>query len=426
MIEIIIGSQWGDEGKGKIVDLLSQKADCVIRFNGGNNAGHTVINKYGYFSLHLVPSGIFNPKTKAMITGGVVIDLAVLIDEIKVLKKSIPGFKKRLYISPRAHVIMPYHKMIEKVYEEAKGKAKTGTTGRGISPTYADKVSYNGIRIGDLLKPNIFKQKLKLNLLVKNTILKAFKQKPLDLKTVYQDELKKFKQIKPYVKETLTPIQKAITKKKFILVEGAQGMYIDNNWGTYPFVTASNIVSGAVTAAAGIPPTQINKVTGVVKAYTTRVGAGPFPTELLDKDGEKLRKFGNEFGTTTGRPRRCGWLDLELIRFASLVNGFTNLAITKLDILDEFKIIKVCTGYRLNGKKVNYQDCDTYSLKKVKPIFKQFKGWQKPISKIRKYQDLPKEAKKYLIFIEEFIGVKISIVSIGPKRSQTIKVSSNK
>jgi len=422
VIEIIIGSQWGDEGKGKIVDLLSQKADCVIRFNGGNNAGHTVINQYGYFPLHLVPSGIFNLKTKAMITGGVVIDLAVLIDEIKTLKKSIPDFKKRLYISPRAHVIMPYHKMLDKVYEVAKGKAKIGTTGRGISPAYADKVSYNGIRIGDLLQPNIFKQKLKLNLLVKNKIFKAFKQKPLILKTVYQDELKKFKQIKPYVKETITPIQKAITKKKYILVESAQGMYIDNNWGTYPFVTASNIVSGAVTAAAGIPPTQINKVTGVVKAYTTRVGAGPFPTELLDKDGEKLRKLGNEFGTTTGRPRRCGWLDLKLIRFASFVNGFTNLAITKLDILDEFKIIKVCTGYRLHGKKVNYQNCDAYSLEKVKPIYKQLRGWQTPTTKIRKYQDLPIEAKKYLIFIEQFTGVKISLISVGPNRNQTIVI----
>ncbi len=417
---MIVGAQWGDEGKGKIVDLLSQKADFAIRFHGGNNAGHTIINQYGKFPLHLVPAGIFNLRCKAFITNGVILDLDVLINEINLLRKALPDFSNRLFISPRCHVIMPYHTLLERLFEEAKGKSKTGTTGRGIGPTYADKVSYNGIRIFDLLNPKLFKQRLELILSIKNKLITSFGEKPFRLNEVYQEELKKFQKIKPYVRETFQPLMKAIAAKKKIICEGAQGTFLDNDWGTYPYVTASNMVAGNINSGAGIPPRSIDKITGVAKAYTTRVGSGPFPTELLDKNGETIRANGKEFGTTTGRPRRCGWLDLELLRFAMQVNGLTDLTITKLDILDSFKTIKICTGYTYLGKKISYVDCDSTTLNKVKPIYKTVPGWNSSTVKIKKYSDLPKNAKKYLQEISHFLKLSISIISVGPERNQTI------
>lgn len=420
MVQVIIGAQWGDEGKGKIVDLLSQKADCVIRFHGGNNAGHTIINEFGKFPLHLIPAGIFNKKCKVFIGNGVIIDLEVLIKEIEVLKKVLPDFSKRLFISPRCNMIMPYHKLLDHLYEEAKGKAKTGTTGRGIGPTYADKVSYNGIRIFDLFDARFFEKRLEMILSLKNKIITAFGEQPLKLKDVYKVTLEQFQKIKPYVKETFQPLTNAVTDKKNIICEGAQGTFLDNDWGTYPYVTGSSVVSGNITAGCGIAPRYIKRITGICKAYTTRVGQGPFPTELLDKQGETIRKIGAEFGATTGRPRRCGWLDLELLQFACQVNGFTDLAITKLDVLNTFKTIRICIGYTYKNKKIHYVDCDAKLLEKVKPVYKTMKGWNTSTSNMKQYKDLPKEAKQYLDFIVQKIRVPISLVSVGPERYQTI------
>ncbi len=421
-VTVVIGSQWGDEGKGKIIDYLSRKSDFIVRFHGGNNAGHTVVNEFGKFPMHLVPCGIFNKKTKSLISNGVIIDLDVLISEIEMLEKAGIKLKGRLFISPRCHLIMPYHKILDRLYEEAKGKKKTGTTGRGIGPTYADKVSYNGIRICDLLNEGSFFDKLETQVLLKNKILAALGENKISKIKIANEFLKYKEKIKPYVLETYSLLNNAIEEKKEILLEGAHGVFLDNDWGTYPYVTASTVLSGGVTSGSGIPAKKINKIIGVVKAYTTRVGAGPFPTELFNSEGEKLRKNGNEFGTTTGRSRRCGWFDAELIRFASEINSYTDIAITKLDVLDEFGEIKVCTGYIYNGKKANYFDGDAIFLSKVKPVYKTFKGWKKSIKGIKNYKDLPKEAKNYLRELEKLIGVKIKYISTGAERNEIIKI----
>lgn len=419
---VIIGAQWGDEGKGKIIDYLSEKADYVVRFHGGNNAGHTIINNKGKFSLHLVPSGIFNAKTKNIISNGVILDLDVLIKEINEIEKAGFQVKNRLFISPRAHLILPYHKLLDSLYEEAKGKGKTGTTGRGIGPTYADKASYNGIRLGDLMNSKLFSSKLETQLLVKNKILKALGAKPLNQQEIEKSFAVLRKQIAPYAYETFGMLNDAVEKNKNIVFEGAQGTFLDNDWGTYPYVTASHILSGSLTHYAGIAPQKIKNIIGVAKAYTTRVGEGPFPAEQINNVGKKLREIGNEFGATTGRPRRCGWLDLELIRFAAKINGFSGLAITKLDILDNFSEIKIATHYELKGKRVNYENLETSDLNKIKPIYKTFKGWQSSTKGITKFEKLPKEAREYLSFIEKQIGVPIKYISTGSKRNETIKV----
>lgn len=420
---LVIGSQWGDEGKGKIIDYLSLQSDYVVRFHGGNNAGHTVVNSYGKFGMHLVPSGIFNKKTKAIIANGVVLDLETLLLELETLEKAGISVKNRLFISPRCHLIMPYHKMLDKLYEEAKGKTKTGTTGRGIGPVHADKVSYNGIRVSDLIDKKSFSERLKIQLLIKNKILVALGKKPL-LEKEITDAFFMFRgKIKGFVSEPYPILQKAIRAQKQILLEGAHGVFLDNDWGTYPFVSASTVLAGGVTSGCGIPAKKVSRVVGVVKAYTTRVGEGPFPTELFDKDGELLRKEGNEFGTTTGRPRRCGWFDAELLRFAASINEFTELAITKLDILDKFSKLKICTHYVLSGKKVNYFDGDAKFLSRVRPVYKTVKGWGKSTKGITKYGDLPREAKEYLRTIERLVGVKISYISTGEKRDAIIKIS---
>jgi adenylosuccinate synthase len=316
---------------------------------------------------------------------------------------------------------MPYHKLLDKLYEEAKGKNKTGTTGRGIGPTYADKVSYNGIRLADLMDKKVFSQKLETQLLVKNKILKALGEKPLVQKEVEKHLYKFFNKIKPYIKETFDLIYDSLEKKE-VLLEGAHGVFLDNDWGTYPFVTASTVLSGGATAGAGIPPQKIKRVVGVVKAYTTRVGAGPFPTELFDKDGDMLTDRGNEFGTTTGRRRRCGWFDAELISFAAKINGFTEIAITKLDVLDEFKTLKICTHYTLNGKKAKYNDGTAEWLAKVKPVYKTMKGWAVSTKGIKNYNELPKEAKNYVKELEKVIGVKVKYISTGQSRYEIITV----
>lgn len=421
-LNVVIGAQWGDEGKGKIIDYLSRTADYVIRFHGGNNAGHTVINKFGKFAMHLVPSGIFSPRSKAVIGNGVVVDLEVLLSEIKMLEKAGVKVKNKLFLSPRCHLIMPYHKLLELLYEKAKGNGKTGTTGRGIGPTYSDKVSYNGIRVTDLMNSKSFSEKLTVQLLIKNKILKALGALELSQKNIEKTFFDFRERIKPYILEPFSLIEKAIKNKKNILLEGAQGTLLDNDWGTYPFVTGSTTLTGGINAGAGIPVNKIDNVIGVAKAYTTRVGEGPFPTELLNEIGEKLRKLGGEFGATTGRPRRCGWLDIELLKFASYINGFTKLAITKLDILDNFSEIKVCTHYVFNGRKVNYFDGDAKFLSKIKPVYKTFAGWKQPTKGITKYSNLPFEAKQYLRTIETLTEVKIKYISTGAKRDEIIKI----
>ncbi len=419
-VNLVIGAQWGDEGKGKIIDVLAQNADFVVRYHGGNNAGHTIINDYGKFAMHLVPSGIFHKKSTGVIANGTVLDLEVLVQEIEILKKAGISLSKRLLISPRCHLIMPYHKLLDTLYEQAKGKYKTGTTGRGIGPVYADKASYNGIRLGDLFDKKIFSEKLKIQLLVKNKILTALGAKPLLQKDIEQMLFPLFEKIKQFVVEPYPFLQKGVNQEKMLLFEGAQATFLDNDWGTYPFATASTTLSGGITAGAGIAPKHIKKIIGVTKAYTTRVGDGPFPTELLDKTGELLRKKGGEIGATTGRPRRCGWLDLMLITFASAINGFTELSITKLDILDGFDEIKICVGYELDGKKVEYFDGDATFFAKVKPVYKTCKGWKKPVQGITNYADLPTEAKEYIAIIENFTNTKVSSISTGAKRNEII------
>ncbi|MEK7592980.1 MAG: adenylosuccinate synthase [Patescibacteria group bacterium] len=420
MIHVVTGAQWGDEGKGKIVDLFSQKAHVIVRFHGGNNAGHTVINSFGSFPLHLVPCGVFTKKGISCITSGVVLDLDVLVAEITMLEKVLPNLRKKLIISPRCHVILPYHKLLDRLYEEAKGKSKTGTTGRGIGPVYADKVSYQGIRLNDFQDAHRLKEKLTIALSIKNKIIQAFGESVLDVDTIVKEQMALYKKIHDIVREPMSLLFDAYKKKKTILYEGAQGMFLDNDWGTYPFVTASSTVAGSITASSGIPAQYINRVTGVTKAYTTRVGSGPFPTELSDAVGEKLRAVGKEYGATTGRPRRCGWFDAELVRFASKVNGFTDLAITKIDVLDSFETIKICTGYTFKGKHVSYEELDAYSLAEVQGVYKEMKGWKKPLGDIKKYALLPKEAKAYLLELEKQTGAKIKTVSVGPNRNQTL------
>ncbi len=419
-VTLVIGAQWGDEGKGKIIDVLSENADFVVRYHGGNNAGHTIINQYGKFALHLIPAGIFHKQAKAIIANGVVVDPQALQDEITMLEKAGVSLKGRLMISPHCHLIMPYHKILDKVYEEAKGKGKTGTTGRGIGPVHADKVSYNGIQLGDLFDKKAFSQKLETQLLLKNKILVALGEKPLSQKEIEKTYFSLFAKLSQYIEEPYLYIQKAIKAKKAILLEGAQGVLLDNNWGTYPFVTASSTVSGNITAGAGIAPKHLQTIIGVAKAYTTRVGEGPFPTELLNKTGELLREKGGEFGATTGRPRRCGWFDAVLTRFVVELNGITDLAITKLDILDGFSTIDICIGYTYKGQKVDYVGGSASFLSKATPVYKTVKGWQKPTQGVTRFQDLPREAKTYLEQIEKLVGAKVSYISTGAKRHEII------
>ncbi len=422
MVSVIVGTQWGDEGKGRIIDLLSEHADFAVRFNGGNNAGHTIVVNGKKYAFHLIPSGILQPKTVAVIGNGVVLDLEVLISEIEMLEKDGLDLGKKLIISDRCHIILPYHKALDLAFENARGKKKMGTTGRGIGPVYADKVSYNGIRIYELMRWDLFVEKFTFQSEIKNKILKIFKVAPTNIKRELATFKKLRERIAPFITDTYQVLKKALEQNKNILAEGAQAILLDVDFSAYPYTTASNTVTGAVNSGTGIPIQKIGKVYGVVKAYTSKVGSGPFPTELTDKSGDELREKGKEYGTTTGRARRIGWLDLESVKFACEVSGVTEIVITKIDILSGFKKIKVGIGYKLNEKSIPYSSCGFDELEKVEVIYKELLGWDEDISKIRKFSDLPKNAQEYVKFIEKFLRVKIGIVSVGPQREEYIQL----
>lgn len=418
-VTAIIGSQWGDEGKGKVVDYLSEQMDYVARFNGGNNAGHTVMNEYGTFKIHLVPSGIFARNTVGLIGGGVVIDPAVLIEEIDLLNNAGVNVEGRLWISPRAHLIMPYHKILDGLYEEAKGAGATGTTRRGIGPVFADKVSYNGIRWSDFAS-EMFESRLKVQMELKNKIIIALGEEALQYEEVRDTYGEYYARLRPYIRELFGLVQEGLKTNKNFLLEQAMGTFLDTDWGTYPFVTASTTIPSAASAGLGIPPRYLTKVVGVTKAYTTRVGAGPLPTEIHDTESVVYKKFA-ETAATTGRTRRVGWLDLEIVRTAVELSGVTEICVTKLDLLSGLDEIQVCVGYRLNGKDVTYADVDTYALDQVETIYKTVKGWQEDISKARSFDELPARAKDYVQMIEEATGVAIKWIGVGPSREATIR-----
>ncbi len=422
-VVVVVGAQWGDEGKGKIVDLLSEDFNIVARYQGGANAGHTVKIRDEQYILHLVPSGILHPEVECVIGNGVVIDPVALMEEIRLLKNQGIEVKNRLWISQNAHLIMPYHKLLDTASEEKQGGEKIGTTRRGIGPAYVDKVNRKGIRIVDLLDRQSFEKKLRRNLEEKNELLhKIYGVLPLDIDAIVREYLEFDKLIDPYIKDVSVYLNHAINAGKSILLEGAQGTLLDVDHGTYPFVTSSNPVSGGACIGVGIGPTKITEVLGVIKAYTTRVGEGPFPTELPGKAGEFLRRAGAEFGATTGRPRRCGWFDGVVARYAIRVNGIDSLAVTKLDVLDEFDTIKVCTGYRHAGKLLKEFPTNLKILEDCEPVYEEIEGWKQPTSGAKSWEALPPAAQNYLDYLKDLTGVPIKIISVGSKRSQTIRM----
>ncbi|HEY9769162.1 MAG TPA: adenylosuccinate synthase [Coleofasciculaceae cyanobacterium] len=419
---IVIGAQWGDEGKGKITDLLSRSADVVVRSQGGVNAGHTVVVAGQTFKLHLIPSGILYPKTECIIGSGTVIDPQVLIEEIEQLK-ALGVTVDNLYVSQTAHITMPYHRKIDQASEESRGEYKIGTTGRGIGPTYADKSERTGIRVLDLMNPEHLHQQLSWTINYKNVILeKLYNLPPLDSEKVIEEYLKYAEFLKPFVIDSSLKIYEAVREKKNILFEGAQGTLLDLDHGTYPYVTSSNPIAGGACVGAGVGPTTIDRVIGVAKAYTTRVGEGPFPTELKDNVGELLGNLGAEFGTTTGRRRRCGWFDAVIGRYAVRINGLDCLAITKLDVLDELEEIKVCVAYEIDGEICNHFPTNASHFANCKPVFQTLPGWQQSTTGCRSLSDLPEKALNYLKYMAELMKVPIAIVSVGPSRDQTIIV----
>lgn len=418
----MIGAQWGDEGKGKITDLLSRSADVVVRSQGGVNAGHTVVVAGQTFKLHLIPSGILYPNTECIIGSGTVIDPQVLIEEIEQLK-ALGVTVDNLYISQTAHITMPYHRKIDQASEESRGEYKIGTTGRGIGPTYADKSERTGIRVLDLMNSEHLHKQLGWTINYKNVILeKLYNLPPLDSEKVIEEYLKYAEYLKPFVVDSSLKIYEAVQEKKNILFEGAQGTLLDLDHGTYPYVTSSNPIAGGACVGAGVGPTTIDRVIGVAKAYTTRVGEGPFPTELNDRVGQLLGDLGAEFGTTTGRRRRCGWFDAVIGRYAVRINGLDCLAITKLDVLDELEEIKVCVAYEIDGEICNHFPTNASHFANCKPVYKTLPGWQEDTTGCRSLGDLPKKALTYLKYLAELMKVPIAIVSVGPGRDQTIIV----
>jgi len=417
---IIIGTQWGDEGKGKIIDILSEKSDYIVRYQGGNNAGHTVVVGEREYIFHLMPSGILHRGKICCIGNGVVIDPLILLQEIKELESTGIHIHKRLKISPLAHVIFPYHKILDQL-RESKRSAKIGTTGRGIGPCYADKINRCGIRIVDLLNPRIFKDKLADNLREKNEIFKrVYKHPGFSLPGIFREYSGYGHLLAPYVCDVASLLNKAMLDKKDILFEGAQGTFLDIDFGTYPFVTSSSTVAGGACTGAGISPLGIDRVIGVAKAYATRVGEGSFPTEFQESFGKFMRNKGNEFGATTGRPRRCGWFDAVMVRKAVLLNAVSELAIMKIDVLDGLKTIKICTAYRYKDKIFKEFPADPEILKYARPVYIQVPGWDKVDNQVRYFKDLPKNTKDYIYRLEDILKARIFLVSIGSARGEVI------
>ncbi|MBX9742773.1 MAG: adenylosuccinate synthase [Chthoniobacterales bacterium] len=421
MNTILVGSQWGDEGKGKIIDVLTGDVDIVVRSQGGNNAGHTIVNGDKKYVLHLIPSGILRPGKVCVIGNGVVIDPLALVAEIEGLRAQGIKVNKNLLVSESAHLVMPYHRAIDEVRERLKGKNKIGTTKRGIGPAYGDKAARVGLRLSDLMRPEVFEEKLKLRIKENNLLLRSFGEKPLSFAKVLKEYTAAAQLLRPFVTNTVAYLHRAMELNKKILFEGAQGTFLDLDHGTYPFVTSSNTTSGGSCTGSGVPPNRIHSVLGVMKAYTTRVGEGPLPTEnpLI---GKMLHEMGREFGATTGRARRCGWFDAVATRYATMVNGVDRLAITNVDGLDNLKEILICTGYRLDGrgKVLTIPPTDAGELARCKPVYKRMPGWMSSTSDCKKYKELPLKARSYLETIAKLSGAKLGIVSVGPGREQTI------
>lgn len=419
-VTAVIGAQWGDEGKGKVVDLLSEKVRAVVRFSGGDNAGHTVINPYGEFKLHIVPSGVFYPHTMCIIGNGTVINPAILIDEINHLNQRGVD-TSRLFISDRAHLVMPYHILLDGLEEEAKGGSAVGTTRRGMGPAFTDKTARLGIRTGDLLHPRPFLDRLREVLEYKNKILtRVYGASPLSLQEVYNQFCLYGKKLESYIRDTGIMLDAMLRRGDPILLEGAQGTMLDPDFGTYPFTTSSSPLSAGACLGAGLGPTKIDRVLAVFKAYCTRVGSGPMPTELSDATGELIRQCGHEFGTTTGRPRRCGWFDGVVARYSTRVNGFTGAALTRLDVLDSLPSLKICIGYRLDGSTIDYFPGTIEVLKKCEPVYEELPGWQTPTTEARKFEELPPAARRYVERLEELMDCPVEYVCNGPRREQTI------
>jgi len=417
---VLLGAQWGDEGKGKATDLLGDRVDYVVRYQGGNNAGHTVVIGDQKYALHLLPSGILSPNVVPVIGNGVVIDPGVLLTEIKGLNERGIDTTK-LKISTNAHLITPYHRTIDKVSERFLGNSKIGTTGRGIGPAYADKINRIGIRIQDLFDPSILQQKIEGALRDKNQVLiKVFNRKGLEVEEVLKEYLEYAKILAPYIADTGLLLNKALDAGKNVLLEGSQGTLLDVDHGTYPFVTSSNPTAGGACTGSGIGPTRISRVIGIVKAYTTRVGSGPFPTELFDEDGEKLRTIGGEIGVTTGRARRCGWYDAPIARYAVRVNGLTDFFLTKLDVLTGWEKIPVCVAYEVDGKRVEELPASQSDFHHAKPIYEYLPGWSENITKARTFEELPANARAYVKYLEEISGAPMSAIGVGPGRDETI------
>jgi adenylosuccinate synthase len=419
---VLLGAQWGDEGKGKATDLLGDRVDYVVRYQGGNNAGHTVVIGDQKYALHLLPSGILSSNCVPVIGNGVVIDPAVLLEEIKGLNERGIDTSK-LTISLNAHLITPYHRTIDKVTERFLGKAKIGTTGRGIGPAYADKINRIGIRVQDLFDPSILRQKLEAALKDKNQVLvKVFNRNNINVDDVLAEYLNYAEILRPYVTDTALLLNKALEAGKTVLLEGSQGTLLDVDHGTYPYVTSSNPTSGGACTGSGIGPTKIDRVIGILKAYTTRVGSGPFPTELFDEDGEALRRIGGEVGVTTGRNRRCGWFDAPIARYATRVNGLTDFFLTKLDVLTGWEKIPVCVAYEIDGKRVEEVPASQSDFHHAKPIYEYLDGWTEDISNCKKFEELPVNAQKYVKYLEQISGAPMSAIGVGPGRDQTIVV----
>lgn len=419
---VVVGTQWGDEGKGKVVDLLTANADLVVRYQGGNNAGHTLVVNGEQTICHLIPSGILHKGKKCLIGNGVVVDPEVLLEEMEELKqKGLDVAPERLSLSEKAHLIMPYHQAVDLAREAAKGKDKIGTTGRGIGPCYEDKAGRTGVRAVDLLEPESLEEKIKNSLKEKNFLLAQFlNADPLEFQPIYDHYLSMAEVLRPYITDVSVAIDQAIRAGKRILFEGAQGTHLDIDHGTYPFVTSSNPVSGGVCAGAGVGPNKLHHINGIVKAYTTRVGAGPFPTELLDETGDYIQGKGAEFGATTGRRRRCGWLDLVMVRDSARLNGLDSLSITKLDVLSGLDTLKICTAYEVDGERIDSRPASLNKLARCQPVYEELPGWKEDITSARKLDELPQITRDYLSRIEEITEVPLSIVSIGPMREQTI------